>query len=89
MISYRLYKWSQSYTCISLNSFLEIALDFNLNRLIKQVMKKCLIFFTLLLVAISIAVLTEDKEVVAATNDVAMGESTKDIQMKDQALSLE
>ncbi|HMB62427.1 MAG TPA: hypothetical protein VKN36_05085 [Eudoraea sp.] len=37
-------------------------------------MKKCLIFFTLLLITIWIAVLTEEREGVVPVNDIAVGE---------------
>jgi hypothetical protein len=41
-------------------------------------MKKCVIFFTLLLITLGIAVLTEDKSNATPTDEVAIEEITKE-----------
>ena len=53
-------------------------------------MKKCLIFFTLLLFTIGIAVLTEENEPAVSVNEVAMGETAaNDLLSEEPVLSLD
>ena len=53
-------------------------------------MKKCLIFFTLLLITIAIAVVTQQQENISAVNDVVRGESPPgDLAIEEQIVALD